>query len=139
MDTPIVTNQTQYAVSRQATGAGQDLGKDAFMRILESQLQNQDPMNPMEDKDFIAQMAQFSMLEQLQTLNAGQSFAQASSLIGKIVQTANPDPDDVTSLIRGVVTGVSMEGANTFLDIGGVRAPFSGNIAVFDSGQEAEL
>ena len=139
MDTPIVTNQTQYAVSRQATGAGQDLGKDAFMRILVSQLLNQDPMNPMEDKDFIAQMAQFSMLEQLQTLNAGQSFAQASSLIGKIVQTANPDPDDVTSLIRGVVTGVSMEGANTFLDIGGVRVPFSGNIAVFDSGQEAEL
>lgn len=47
----------------------QALGKDQFMHILLKQLANQNPLNPMQDKDFIAQMAQFSSLEGMQKLN----------------------------------------------------------------------
>lgn len=49
---------------------GSALGKDEFLKILMVQLQNQDPMNPMEDKDFIAQMAQFITLEQMTNMAA---------------------------------------------------------------------
>src|SRR5699024_12653765 len=46
-----------------------DLGKDEFLKILMTQLQNQDPLDPMDDKDFIAQMATFSSLEQLMNMS----------------------------------------------------------------------
>ena len=51
------TNNTTYG--------GQDLGKDAFMSLLTTQMQNQDPLDPMKNDEFVAQLAQFSSLEQL--------------------------------------------------------------------------
>lgn len=45
------------------------LGKDAFMKMMIAQLQNQDPLNPMDGTAFVAQLAQFSSLEQMQNLN----------------------------------------------------------------------
>ena len=58
------------------TGNSQ-LGKDEFLKILMAQLQNQDPTNPMKDNEFIAQMAQFSSLEQM--TNMTQAFEKFSS------------------------------------------------------------
>ena len=52
------------------TGDNSALGKDAFLQILITQLQNQDPTAPMDDKEFIAQMAQFSSLEQMQNMTS---------------------------------------------------------------------
>ncbi len=55
------------------------LGRDAFLKMLVAQLQNQDPLNPMDGTDFSAQLAQFSQLEQLMNLNDGME-AMATSL-----------------------------------------------------------
>jgi flagellar basal-body rod modification protein FlgD len=52
------------------TGSLKELGKDEFMQLLVTKLQNQDPLDPMDDEAFIAELAQFSSLEQLQNLNS---------------------------------------------------------------------
>lgn len=69
-----MTNTIDTSLIREYQGkkqreASSVLGKDDFLQLLMVQLQNQDPMNPMQDKDFIAQMATFSSLEQITNLN----------------------------------------------------------------------
>jgi flagellar basal-body rod modification protein FlgD len=51
------------------TGAMQELGKDVFLKLLVAQLRHQDPLNPQDNSAFVAQMAQFTALEQMQNLN----------------------------------------------------------------------
>ena len=61
--------------------AKQVLDKDDFLKLLITQLTNQDPTKPMEDREFIAQMAQFSALEQM--VNMGEKMAQVANLVGR--------------------------------------------------------
>ncbi len=86
----------QLGISQQAGKKKTELGQDDFMKLMTSQLSNQDPLKPMDNGDFLAQMAQFSTSSGIQTLN--DSFSQlsnslysnqalqASSLIGRTVQ-----------------------------------------------------
>ena len=92
-----------------------NLGKQDFLKLLMAQLQNQDPMKPMDDTQMIAQMAQFSALEATQQLQATiqqnnnvQTIFQAGALIGKYVQANQTDGTAVT----GAVTGVDFTSTN---------------------------
>ncbi|MDR0273573.1 MAG: hypothetical protein LBI27_09690, partial [Clostridiales bacterium] len=74
-------SQTTWAASTREPR--QELDKNAFLQLLITQLQYQDPLNPMDDRDFIAQMAQFSALEQQMQLNQSFERSQAFGTIGK--------------------------------------------------------
>jgi flagellar basal-body rod modification protein FlgD len=57
--------------AQRQTGGLQTLGKDDFLQLLVTKLQHQDPLKPMDDEDFIAQLAQFSSLEQMNNIARG--------------------------------------------------------------------
>lgn len=98
----LYTNNLSGNSNRQAND---ELGKNDFLNLLVTQLRYQDPMKPMEDKEFIAQMAQFSSLEQMQNMNSSLITAEASGLIGNRVKWN----DDVTNVEKtGTVVGVSI-------------------------------
>lgn len=63
----------------------QSLDQEDFLALLVAQMQNQDPLSPMDDKEMVAQMAQFSLLEQMRSLNQSFQSVQALSLLGKTV------------------------------------------------------
>ena len=102
-----------------------DLDRDAFLQLLIVQLQHQDPLNPMDDRDFIAQMAQFSALEQMIQLNQTFERSQAYSMIGQVIEFSFPHPitgewiDDY-----GMVTAVTRQGNNVFMTVNDMDVPF---------------
>ncbi|MBF0328299.1 MAG: hypothetical protein HQL10_04015 [Nitrospirae bacterium] len=112
------------------------IAKDDFMKLLFTQLKNQDPLNPVEDKDFIAQLASFSSLEQTTLMNNNISSllkqekisnaSAASSLIGQAITSLDNDSGIVRSIAideKGVY--VSVNGKNVALDrIKEIRNPY---------------
>lgn len=89
--------------------AGQTLGKDDFLSLLVTQLRHQDPLSPLEDKDFIAQLAQFSALEQLENvagamdeLTFASQVAGSVALIGRTVSYENGDGTTGSGLVASV-------------------------------------
>lgn len=68
---------SNYKKPTKQTG-NSELGKDAFLQLLITQLQHQDPTNPMDDREFISQMAQFSSLEQMQNMTKAMESLLAS-------------------------------------------------------------
>jgi flagellar basal-body rod modification protein FlgD len=102
------------AASDGSSVSGSDtLDQDAFLTLLITQLQNQDPLNPMEDTEFIAQLAQLSSLEQMQQINTVLSVqqimlaaSQALSLVGREVSYQE---DELGDAIRGTVQSVRFE------------------------------
>lgn len=77
-----------------------ELGKDEFLKILMAQLQNQDPLNPLDDKDFIAQMATFSSLEQLMNMSESIDALVQNQLISPIVQYSHMVGKEVTYISK---------------------------------------
>jgi flagellar basal-body rod modification protein FlgD len=101
------------------------LGKDDFLRILTTQLANQDPSSPLQDKDFIAQMATFSSLEQLTNLNSTFSkftslqMGQHASVIGKEISWVSND----AVKMNGIVKGISIQEGSYFYNVGNEKIP----------------
>lgn len=83
------------------------LGMDDFMSLLAAQFSNQDMMNPVNDTEFIAQMAQFSALQGIQTIQEYQLSSYATSYVGKYVTIANQTQAGTLETIVGQVDGVS--------------------------------
>ncbi len=91
------------------------LGQADFLNLLVTQLANQDPMNPMSDTDFIAQMASFTSLQQTKETQASIQSLQANNLIGRLVVMQGADG----SINSGVVSQVLMDSGTPNLLVNG--------------------
>lgn len=131
MTSPIPTGTAPAGVAPAPTAPARndDLGKDAFLKLLVAQLKYQNPMSPADGADFMAQTAQFTMVEKLEEmartnaelLSANRELS-ASSLIGRQVVTTGPDGADVTA----TVTGVRFGGTGPVLLTGETEVPLAG-------------
>jgi flagellar basal-body rod modification protein FlgD len=110
------------------------LGKDDFLKILVTQLKNQDPSQPLQDREFIAQMAQFSSVEQIMNM-AGemkllrQSMGIASSLIGKSVSWLD-EAGSIQEVRTGIVDSITFRNSVQYANVKGAEIPLDQLIKV---------
>lgn len=111
------------ATDTASTAKTSTLGYKDFLNLLTVQLENQDPFDPMSDTDFIAQMANFSTLEQVNTLSdnfstysARQQQLSSQAFLGRTVTVSPSDSSSAT----GTVTAV------TYDDKGGIQVTING-------------
>lgn len=126
------SSQKTGASSTSASSTSVELGKDTFLQLLVEQMRYQDPLAPTDNAEMIAQLAQFSALEQMNNLNesfeelAGNidqlNFLNASSMIGKHVAGIGADG----SAISGTVSGVTMKGSIVYLTVGDQQLSMAG-------------
>lgn len=107
---PVLASQTATEKGTRIVKKGNEMDKNAFLKILVAELTNQDPTNTKDSTAFVSQLAQFSSLEQMSNLNSTMTFNSASSLVGKTV--ALNAYDENNKQYGGVVRDVTKEGDN---------------------------
>lgn len=143
-------NAISGASQQQTFTAKRSLGHDDFLKLLVAQLQQQDPLEPVQNTEFVAQMSQLTSLEQLQDIN--KSFEQliemqlfgsyreelifSSSLLGRMVEAKNPQTDE---LIKGKVQGFYQQDGVIWLQLEqqAIPAEWVARVAVAGDGGES--
>jgi flagellar basal-body rod modification protein FlgD len=132
---PTATPGTDTSIASQVAGPGGPLGKDQFLKLLIAQLQNQDPMNPMQGDQMASELAQFSSLEQLQEINTtltGQQSA-AGSLLGAVQAGAAINTIGHTVVAAGNQVQVGGTNGQTSVTASLSGAAASGTLHIFNS------
>ena len=152
---PISATQTDFLLqpgNRPQDGGKKDLDREAFLKLLVAQLKHQDPLEPMEDVEFIGQLTQFSNLEQVMKTNTkldelsmatgAQVSSQAINMVGRTVVIPNDQLTleetgdvelkvDVPTTIAGGAKGVTPSGSEIEM---GVMAPAKVEAVVWQEG-----
>ncbi|MFP4020059.1 MAG: flagellar hook capping FlgD N-terminal domain-containing protein [Halanaerobium sp.] len=122
-----VQNQFEQETEREGLEPNDDLGQDAFFKILITQLQNQDPLNPMEDREFVSQMAEFSSLEKNEKIY---SLLEEKMGSNQVLENSNLIGKEISADVEGVdMTGV----------VTSVKSSEDKVLAVLDSGSEIDV
>ena len=110
------TNSESDSSSAPKVSTGSSLGMVDFMQLLAAQFTNQDPLNPTDNTEYIAQLAQFSSLQAMQDLSQITYSQYGASLVGKKVVVASYDDSGKYTEVTGVVDSINFaSGSNTIV------------------------
>ena len=134
MRTKMQVETLNKTITKSGQAMKQQLDKDDFLKLLVTELQHQDPTNPMQDREFIAQMAQFSSMEQMMNMNKSMesivdkfNFQTTYGLLGKNVEIISQGTEEGAEPkpVNGVVKSVSRNGSEVSVMVNGETYPIS--------------
>jgi flagellar basal-body rod modification protein FlgD len=139
IDALINQNQTSTPAS---SSLNSQLGETAFLQLLTTQLQNQDPLNPMDDTQSVAELAQFSAVQATTSLNdsfssfeSNFSVMQSAGLLGKTVSAQSTDASGNVSTVTGTVKTISVVNGTPEFTL----VDSNGNLLTDSNGQPLEI
>jgi len=115
-----ISNSSNYVVPKLPTAAKSELDMEAFLELLTVQLANQNPLEPMNDRDFFAQMAQLGQVQGMDQLNKQAELEQAQNLMGKEVTAVRPMTEGNTGeneLVTGIVSKLNVRNGQYYVGI----------------------
>lgn len=134
-------SKTQTA-AQQASSLGSQLGQDAFLKLLTTQLRNQDPLHPMDDTQSVAQLAQFSSVQAttelkdaFATFQSNFSVMQSAGLLGKTVSAQATDSSGNVISVNGLVKTISVINGQPMITL----VDANGKLMVDSNGQPLQL
>ncbi|HWW54044.1 MAG TPA: flagellar hook capping FlgD N-terminal domain-containing protein [Acidimicrobiales bacterium] len=137
---PLSPTPAQTTSPTRSTGADSLADPNTFLQLLVAELKNQDPMNPSDPNQYLAQTAQFTMVQKINDLDtqmtsmlASSQQAAAAALIGRQIvgSTASGTP------VSGVVSGLQMSNGAPLLVVGGKTLPMSNVTSVSETSTAA--
>jgi flagellar basal-body rod modification protein FlgD len=134
-------NQNNTSTSG-SSSLNSQLGETAFLQLLTTQLQNQDPLNPMDDTQSVAELAQFSAVQATTSLNdsfssfeSNFSVMQSAGLLGKTVSAQTTDASGNTTSVTGTVKTISVVNGTPEFTL----VDSNGNLLTDSNGQPLEI
>jgi len=110
-----------YTDNTSARVVQKSLGESDFLKLLTTQMSNQDPMNPISDTSQIAQLAQFSSLQSMNSLLKNSQLEGASNMIGKNVTASDSNGKSV----NGTVDAAQLSSGTVYVTINGTQYAYS--------------
>lgn len=117
VDGVLQTSKTTTTKTTTSSTSNTSLDKDAFLQLLVAQMKYQDPLEPTSNTEYIAQLASFSELEEMQNLSSGMDLQRASALVGQEVIMKTTSSTGTESFVSGKVDYVVVENGKAFLSI----------------------
>ncbi len=115
-----VTNVKTDSSKQASKKDGSTLDKQAFLQLLVAQMKYQDPLEPTDNTEYVAQLAQFSSLEAMNNMGETMDMQRAAGLIGKVVTASTTnETTGVTTEVTGTVDKVTHSGSKTYVIING--------------------
>ena len=120
LDGKVTNNISNTKESKGASKDGSTLDKQAFLQLLVAQMKYQDPLEPTDNTEYVAQLAQFSSLEAMNNMSESMDLQRATALVGKTVTVSSTnETTGITTEVTGTVDYVTHSGNKTFLTING--------------------
>lgn len=131
---PVTDGKIQISETSQETErkTGSTLGKEDFLMLLVTQMQYQDPLDPADNTEYVAQLAQFSELEAMQNLVDTSNHNAAFSLVGQEVYIEETSEGGFTQRVQGTVEYVSIQNGEPYVSVDGQLYSYDSIVQVLD-------
>lgn len=133
------TDSKYHSTKKKTEVPGGELGKDEFLQLLVAEMTNQDPLEPTSNSEWVAQMASFSQVQELQNVSNTITQALGGSLVGKTVIMTTQNAAGENGYISGKVERVLREDGTTYLGLNGSLYDIADLFSVVDEEYYAKM